>query len=402
MNSTRTKVEHAASNFMEAATMLTSLASALKELEAAENHPDVLSVPDHRVASLLQCYLAERANEEGKLELQRSGLEEAKFDDKDYLGWIGSFFTWWKGIKKHDWIEAAVTPEPIGNHLRAALLGDWGTGLYGAPISAKSIEDDPRGYGLLMHLGDVYYAGNKGEVRVRFIDIWPKNTNAISRAINSNHEMYTGGYGYFGLTLPRFQQKASHFALQNDHWTLVGLDSAYRDPHNARLTDDQIAWLRAIVEQAGSRKIVLFSHHQAFAWLETAKEKLVEQLAEFLMGKKIFAWYWGHEHRCVIYNQHPGWGLYGRCVGHSGYPYFRDKLDGFPKEPDFPKATWRKLQAKNLVPGGLVLNGPNPYVEDHPDEYGTQGHMTLEFDDGRLNEIVHLPDGTRVYERQLV
>jgi hypothetical protein len=352
------------------------------------------------MASLLQSYLAERANEEGKLELQPTGLEEAKFDEHDWLGWVGSFFKWVKGLKKRKWLTAPAAPEPLGNKTRVALLGDWGTGLYGAPISAATIKNDAKGYGLLMHLGDVYYAGTEGEVKERFLAFWPNNAGAISRAINSNHEMYMGGKGYFDLTLKQFGQSASYFALQNDHWILVGLDSAYRDPHHGSLTKDQIPWLRNIIHQAEGRKIILVSHHQAFSNLETA-DPVAEALGEFLKAKKIFAWYWGHEHRCIIYDRHPGWELYGRCVGHSGFPYFRDKLNHLPYDSNFPVATWRKLAAKNLIPGGLVLDGPNPYIEDHADEYGTQGHMTLKFDGEHLNEIVHLPDGTIIYDRPL-
>ena len=33
--------------------------------------------------------------------------------------------------------------------------------------------------------------------------------------------------------------------------------------------------------------------------------------------KKIFAWYWGHEHRCALYDQHPKWGVFGRCIGNG-------------------------------------------------------------------------------------
>src|SRR5262249_16133032 len=130
------------------------------------------------------------------------------------------------------------------------------------------------------------------------------------------------------------------------------------------------------------------------------------KLGEWLMAHKIFAWYWGHEHRCVLYDQHPTWGLFGRCIGHSGYPYLRnhDRLAAFPSDPSVansPPATWRRLEGKNLVPGGLVLDGPNPYVRGHEDEYGAQGHMTLVFDGEHLDELVHLPDGTVIYEHSL-
>jgi len=35
-----------------------------------------------------------------------------------------------------------------------------------------------------------------------------------------------------------------------------------------------------------------------------------------------------------------------------------------------------------------VLDGGNPYIEDHEKEYGRRGYMTLEFDHDDLFEIV--------------
>jgi hypothetical protein len=64
--------------------------------------------------------------------------------------------------------------------------------------------------------------------------------------------------------------------------------------------------------------------------------------------------------------------------------------------------TWRKVDFKHLVSGGLILEGPTPYIAGHADKYGPHGYMTLEFNDDRLNEIVHTPDGSIAYERQLV
>ena len=55
-----------------------------------------------------------------------------------------------------------------------------------------------------------------------------------------------------------------------------------------------------------------------------------------------------------------------------------------------------------MVPGGLILEGPNPYIPGHEHEYGPHGYMTLEFKDEQLNEIVHAPDGSPVYARQLI
>jgi hypothetical protein len=407
MREANQQAQAAAPDPAAAAAMLKGLSAALTVLEQEERHPEVLVSPNHGVASLLQSFWAAEANKPGneaRLSDLPSGLREVKFDEKDFGGWIGSFFSWWRQIKKHEWLQAPAAPEPFANKTRVAVLGDWGTGLYGAPVSANTIERDPKGYGLLIHLGDVYYAGSEGEVRERFLDIWPKINNSVSRAVNSNHEMYTGGHAYFNLTLrhPGFDQKASYFALQNDHWVLVGLDTAYDNPHRGGLTDDQVAWLRNIINNADGRKIILLSHHQGFARLESLDNGVAEALNDLLTAEAIFAWYWGHEHRCILYDRDPVWGLHGRCIGHSGYPYFRDNLQEFPVEARWSDlGCWRKVGAKNLIPGGLVLDGPNPYVSGHEQEYGAQGHLTLDFDGDHLNEIIHLPDGTTIYERRL-
>ena len=394
---------------VEAATRIAALGNALKVLEAADAQAKskVLVSPDHAVASLLQTFLAQKAAEEGKVKPLNADINEAKFDDNDILGWIGSFFTWWKKLKPAKWQTAPAEPELLpGNpkDFRMAVLGDWGTGRYGAPISSKTIENDPKGYDLQLHLGDVYYSGDDDEVQKQFLEIWPKTPkkpNAINRACNSNHEMYTGGRAYFKKTLTQFKQSASYFALQNDHWILCGLDTAYAEKDLAK---DQVTWLRQIVKNRGNRKVILFSHHQPLSWFEEQHPKVTGKLAEMLTGQNIFAWYWGHEHRCVLYDQHSQWGLHGRCVGHSGYPYFRKNWSQLGGTQDPANPNWFILPGKGFAPGGRALDGPNPHIGGHddPNKYGPQGHMTVEFSGQHINEIVHAPDGKILYQKQLV
>jgi len=384
----------------EAAALAENLTRAMQMLEAAQRDSGVLAAPDDQFTSLLQSHLAELSLHAGKVDPAASGGLEAKFDEKDLLGWAKSLFTWVKKFKPHKWQVAPPVPDELPNSVRIGILGDWGTGLYGAPVCAQSIEGDAKDYGLLLHLGDVYYSGTDKEVRDRFLNIWPKKPNAINRACNSNHEMYTGGYAYFDQTLKKFSQAASYFALQNDNWLLVGLDSAYKE---WELANDQVAWLKGLIANAGNRKVILLSHHQLFSWMEKPKSKLQSELGELLMNKKIHAWYWGHEHRCMIYDRHPVWDIYGRCVGHSGYPYFTDKNNaGTVSAPGQQGSVWRTVGLKNMVPGGMILEGPNPYVKDHEKEYGPNGYMTLELNGDSINEIVQMPDGSRVYEREIV
>jgi Calcineurin-like phosphoesterase len=164
------------------------------------------------------------------------------------------------------------------------------------------------GYYMVMHLGDVYYSGDGGEMKARFLDVWPKAQGAISRGLNGNHEMYTGGKAYFDAALKQFGQPASYFALQNNHWLLAGLDTAYAD-HD--LAGDQASWLTNLIAQAGDRRVVLSSHHQPFSLMDVQGPKLVQKLQPHLATGRIYAWYWGHEHHCVVYDGHPAWRLRG-------------------------------------------------------------------------------------------
>jgi F420-dependent methylenetetrahydromethanopterin dehydrogenase len=91
-------------------------------------------------------------------------------------------------------------------------------------------------------------------------------------------------------------------------------------------------------------------------------------------------------------------------VGHGGFPEFRDDIDAVAVDPNEPVTgdyKWRRLDAKNLVPSGIILDGPNPYVKDHEHEYQPHGYLTLEFDNDRLKEIYRLPDGTVVRTQTL-
>ena len=205
-----------------------------------------------------------------------AGALEVKFDKGDWFGWATSVLDWWRKIKPEPWKDPPESPTSLGDgqHLRVALLGDWGTGLYGAPACARSISADPERFDLLVHLGDVYYSGTPKEVKENFLALWPKVDGALSRAVNSNHEMYSGGEGLFKVTMPQFGQDSTCWAIQTDRFMLVGLDSAYRDHDFAH---DQVTWLRSLLDDAGTRKLVLFCHHQPYSRLSKQGPKLVDK-----------------------------------------------------------------------------------------------------------------------------
>lgn len=375
-----------------------ALSEALAALRAESAPPGILVSPQNQLGSLIQSYLAENPE---KLELVEqaapNGALEVKFDKGDIVGWALSVLDWWRKIKPEKWLPPPEVPDTIGDgeRLRVAVLGDWGTGMYGAPVASKTIAADT-GYDVVLHLGDVYYAGTPKEVRENFIDFWPQVPGAVNRALNGNHEMYSGGDGLFRETLPYFGQRSTCCAMQTDDWLLVGLDTAYAE-HD--LAEGQADWLGRLLENAGDRRLVLFSHHQPYSLLDKQGPKLAAKLDAFLRAGRIFAWYWGHEHRCVLYDAHPAWRLSGRCVGHAGFPEFRDAVQAFAAEDGDPR--WRRVPARDLVPSGLLLDMPNPWIEDHGERYGIHGFVTLEFEGTSMTEIFHAADGQELRRSQL-
>src|ERR1700681_1422847 len=307
------------------------LSRALASLQDAETLPGVFSAATDQAGALLQTFLAEQAVSEGKVSLvPETGVLEAKFDSNDWWGWMRG--AGWNFIRSKLGLQNRV-PFPalptdavrLSSRVRLAILGDWGTGLYGAPLCATSIARDRQGFAAVVHLGDVYYSGSQNEVQQNFLNHWPWLDHVVNRACNSNHEMYGGGGPYLNQTLTAFNQGSSVFRFENDDWVIVGLDTAY-DEHE--LGQGQGDWLGDVVSGLMDRRLVLFSHHQLYSHLSGQGPKLQTKLRDLLDKGSIFAWYWGHEHLLAIYDAHPKWRLHARCVGHSGYPYFRPKLGG--------------------------------------------------------------------------
>jgi hypothetical protein len=386
--------------------------SAFKE-QQAEAGPGVMSTPRNAVVSRLQTTLAAQASQAvqagqaGKLSTIRPAqqivpskgrtsavpkVEEVKFDSNDLLGWLGIA---WKFIFKpdvHPWISPPSTAQVFADDARIALFADWGTGLYGAPAIAKSIVELDR-CDVVLHLGDTYYSGANNEISGRLVGDWPtRGGNTVNRSLNGNHEMYSGGRGYFEALASFFQQPASCFAMQNSNWILVCVDTAYKD---FDLDPAQVAWLKSIVDAAGSRKLLLFSHHQPFSQLDDQGPHLQKALADILSKQRIHAWFWGHEHRLVLYESHSAWGFKGRCIGHGGFPAFRDGLI-----PAGDTYEWVDLPARpSGVPKARVLDGPNFWVVEDPMKYSPHGFVTLDFEGDKVWETYYTPEHIAVSAR---
>jgi len=274
------------------------------------------------------------------------------------------------------------------DRLSLALVGDWGTGLPSSRAIAGHMTALKPAF--TIHLGDVYYSGTTGEVKSRFLPDWPAGTIGTF-AINSNHEMYAGGEGYFGITLkqdPFRLQKASYFCLSTPGWQIIGLDSAYDASdllyQKGRLSEAQIGWLKAQLAEGarrGQRSIVLTHHNPLPAGGSGPDEGLLNQMVEAANPNPFDFWYWAHEHvagRFAPFGA-PGRQFLGRCVGHGGVPYAPEtagsktgggvvewtetELAGDPDEP---------RRAKNGFVSLVLDSGTRKAEEAFIDEFGVE------------------------------
>jgi Calcineurin-like phosphoesterase len=197
-----------------------------------------------------------------------------------------------------------------------ALFSDWGTGEATAQRVMQQIAAAHPTHAI--HLGDVYYSGTPKESQKRFLDIveqhGPLQNTCRYLALAGNHDYYSGGYGYFETILPALRQEASYFNLCNNQWQIIGLDTGYKE---YGLQKPQLEWLTAQLDLPVRRSILL-SHHQLFSPYDgrVRKGTLLNKTEGLL--SQIYAWFWGHEHRCVIMGEHMG--IKARCIGHGGIP----------------------------------------------------------------------------------
>jgi hypothetical protein len=242
----------------------------------------------------------------------------------------------------------AFNPQPatytISGSARLVLVSDWGTGLpdaqaVGAAMAGAVAEGLAEGRDVhVIHLGDVYYSGLPSEYQRHVLAYWPvtaaqQTAGVTSWSLNGNHDMYSGGFGFFGTLLadPRFvQQRAgdgptSWFHLRSPKWDFVGLDTAWDEEvlskgNTAVLADPQAAYLKSVAAFPRA-KIALLSHHQYVTAYEPDDigQELGQKLGPVLDTGAVRAWWWGHEHRCMTFHAFGGV-AFPRCIGNGGVP----------------------------------------------------------------------------------
>jgi hypothetical protein len=287
-------------------------------------------------------------------------------------------------------------PAPLAPNARVIVVGDWGTGVPGAVQVGQQmrnvLESTEAGREChVIHLGDVYYSGWPEEYEDRFLRYWPVDRNddsVLSWSLSGNHDMYSGGHGYFDVLLrdPRFRghrlpdrsdhQCSSHFSLENDHWQILGLDTGYVD-HD--LAGDQATWVTQKLRP--DRKTMLLTHHQPFSSFEQVNAPMVKTLAPAFAARKIDAWLWGHEHRAIVYERNDASYLdFGACIGHGGVPVLMTDAE----IADHPEVTWAFRESENR----------------DGDPWALHGFAILDFDEAALSIRFVDQHGHTNYEQQ--
>jgi len=292
--------------------------------------------------------------------------------------------------------------QQLADPARLIIVGDWGSGLRPARALAGRMQQEvTAGVAAgrevhVIHLGDVYWAGQADEYRRHVLadGWWPVTAELTERGVRSwslagNHDLYGGARPYFTVLLGdarfRLQRSAdgaptSWFRLASPSWQIIGLDSAWNDDPRERgqtglLQDPQLASLEQWLAQADGRKAILLTHHQFMSVYDgrlthaPAPPPMVARVKPFVDRGAIHGWLWGHEHRCMAFSD-PGL-PFPRCIGHGGQ---LQKAHAPGTRPPSP-ALWQETAAFRYSGGlwntfgfaVLDIDGPQITVSYHLD-----------------------------------
>ena len=290
----------------------------------------------------------------------------------------------------------------ISDDARIVVVGDWGTGLPRARAVAGFMADEvaqavaDRREAHVIHLGDVYYSGMPDEVRRNVLapGLWPVTAEqaaagVTSWSLNGNHDMYGGGFGYYGTLLAdeRFAaqrsddgEPTSFFRITSPSWDIVALDTSWDpDPlsqgHVGVLEDPQAQFVAQVAGES-DRKLMLMSHHQLISVYdpEDLGPVLGGKLGAVLGADRVTAWLWGHEHRCMGFaaDQHV---RFPRCIGHGGVPVL---MNHAADDPIPAPGIWEERS----------------FLEDRGDHWMRFGFAILDFSAARINVRYRDDQGT--------
>lgn len=294
---------------------------------------------------------------------------------------------------------ALVTSLP--EKCKLILMGDWGANNDHAANIRDLIKKEVDGTAVpvyVVHLGDTYYSGTRSECAT-LLRNWPMRdengpVKGRSFSLNGNHEMYSGGEGYFNIILPALGQKASYFVLRSPKWNFFGLDTAYvpgcfHSAADSRL-DAQWTWLQKQMDSTPDRKHVFLTHYQpcsANLPEHQAGQTLRDQLAELQAGgrRPLEGWFFGHQHKCYIYED-TRLDYRARLIGHGSFPHdiqkekFPDKDESGKPLMAFAQLTYRGYQSGLAYSGYASIDVTNEqllvrYVDEDGGLFHEEGWM---------------------------
>lgn len=279
------------------------------------------------IKELKQAHSKEKAESRGA----KTDLKYSNFDinfvttlEQTYLSYMLR-----SGLKLHyvdypAW-NFAVIEKQLTQTDRVGIIGDYGTGL---PDSYELLENMVvnQGVTVILHLGDVYYAGTPEEYETNVMQFLRKLRMKVKRqllfySIPGNHDYYSWGLPFLCFVREAnseefAKQQASYFCLRSEdnRWQFLGADTAYHDANpldqinqtnlGPRLRKTELAWHKHKMESFPGSTIFL-SHHQLFS----IHDRLCGSLSQYrnfscmnpLLSQQLFeympyfsAWYWGH------------------------------------------------------------------------------------------------------------
>jgi len=268
---------------------------------------------------------------------------------------------------------------------RIAVVGD--AGYRGVPQQRviDMIRDVHQRYpfDLIVHLGDTYFSAGEAEV-LRHLLVPFSAINAPFVTLCGNHDLYHGPDGYLAA-LKILKQPGRYFSIKTPHWRIAALDTSFGSSrilrNDGKLDARQLEWLKDLLISRAKSGLILMSHHFIISGWDEPAETLRLQLEQLVRGR-VFAWYWGHEHRCAYYNKGK-WDFYGASVGNGA---FLEKWSDSTRSET--PATWYGGKARCSCPG----------IEKKM--YWPHGFVELELRKNRVKETYHL-EGCRARVREL-
>lgn len=276
---------------------------------------------------------------------------------------------WNKSPKKKDF---SVIEYKLPVNAKVMILGDWGTDLTDNVEMLKRGIEELRPDAVI-HLGDIYYSGTKDECRRNVLEPYARIFSELGRArvpffaIPGNHEYYSGGAGFYEILdkinagNAAWKQEASYFCLRTEDskWQFLGMDTGY-DSYNIipsstgpELVSSEVEWHKHKLDTF-SGSTILLSHHQLFSahspinWSPTSSraylnESLHKTFEPYFIRRpqkprrkdKIAAWFWGHEHNFVAFENNLFDVRRGRLIGCGAY---QESVNSNPYKNNFPDA----------------------------------------------------------------